>query len=59
MSEYTKKLIARLEADNWQEPTKEKFLTYIDVNKRLPNDSNIPYLEDIHYVWRNYNPNGV
>lgn len=59
MNNFTKKLINRLEVDNWKEPTKEKFLTYIEASKRLPRDSNIPYFEDIHYVWRNYNPNGA
>ena len=59
MNCYTEKLIKRLETDNWVEPTKEKFLSYTDANKRLPADSNIPYFEDIHYVWRNHKPNTI
>ena len=35
MNNLTKKLIKRLDADNWEEPTKEKFLTYIDASKRF------------------------
>jgi hypothetical protein len=59
MNDFTKKLIKRLEADDWREPTKKKFLTYAEASKRLPRDSNVPHLEDLHYAWRNHKPNNL
>ena len=53
MSEYAKELIDILMANNWNEPTKEQFPTYLKVYKANGRDAHAPYFEDIHFVWRN------
>lgn len=59
MNQYMNALCVLLQADNWKEPTKEKYLTYLEAYKRHGRDAKAPYFEDIHYAWRNYKPNGA
>ena len=63
MINFRDDLISTLKANNWEEPTKEKYpiMSLRNVGRRtgrLGLKTTIWY-EDIHYVWRNYKPNGA
>lgn len=61
MNLFREELIKVLEKNNWEEPTKEKYLTMSLKNvarrtHRLGYLKTTIWYEDIHYVWCNYKP---
>ena len=51
---FVKHLIRHLSERNWEEPTIEKYHTYLSWYKRYGRRVHDRYFEDVHYVWRNY-----
>jgi hypothetical protein len=58
MNPYFTELYQLLKSDEFKEPTKEKYPTYLEAYKKHGNKAKSPYFEDIHFLWSSLKEKG-